>query len=327
MTVADDLRQAWTALRAQPDTGIRLLPLGIATKAGAIAAGVDKIGCPHLLVPVDPGTNVTADCRSKAVTVARRVLVVEGKRRVFVDVACLMPDLADVFERFSAQVCERIEREPSRAPTLPAAVLATWRRLLEGGSGPSQEALVGLFGELLVLEAMVQADPSSRVDHWQVGAQAVHDFVRAGQAVEVKTTTVREGRRVEIHGIDQLAPPEGGSLHLVFLRLQVGDEGRSVGDLVKAVRSATYDQDHLDSTLRTLGWIEDGAAPPRFKVVEQRWYRVDQAFPHLTKDVFVGSEVPEGVMSIRYSIDLSGAVPRPLSDSEQGEVLRMVATS
>jgi hypothetical protein len=305
-----------------------MIPLGVRGRAGALNAGVDGDGRTHLLVPVPPGTKISVDRRSRAVAVDRRELIVDGQRRIFVDVVCLVPELGDVFERFAAEICERVGEQPARAAAIPAAVLAKWRRLLEGApSVMSREQLAGLFGELHVLEEMLVAGHTGRIDHWQTDARSVHDFVRAGTAVEVKTTLVREGRQVEIHGIEQLEAPEAGKLYLVFIRLQANEDGASVGDLVTKVRAQTPDHGHLDKTLQDFGWVEDGIEPPRFSVVEERWYPVGGDFPRLTREGMAGGEVPAGVLRIRYTVDLTGPSPVPLSEPERRVVIEEVAGS
>jgi hypothetical protein len=307
---------------------MQMVPLAVQAVAGALNAGVDNEGRTHLLVPVQPGTKVSVDRRSRAVTVDRRELLVGGQRRIYVDVVCLAPELGDVFERFAAEICERVRDEPTRAAAIPAAVLANWRRLFEGSaSAMSREQLAGLFGELHVLDQMLTSDPAGRVDHWQTTTRAVHDFVRAGTAVEVKTTLLREGRNVEVHGIEQLEAPQGGQLYLAFIRLRTGSDGASVGQLVHKVRAQAADQQHLDAVLQAFGWTEDGSEPPLFSVAEERWFAVAGDFPRLTREGLVHGEVPAGVVGIRYSIDLTGPSPTPLPDTERSALIEEVASA
>ena len=99
--------------------------------------------------------------------------------------------------------------------------------------------LAAVFAELLVLRDVVRVDPISRVDSWVGPHGARHDFRRGQVALEVKTTRAHTSRDVTIHGEDQLEPPDNGTLHLHFVRLEeVPGTGETVQSLVDDLLSA-----------------------------------------------------------------------------------------
>ena len=80
---------------------------------------------------------------------------------------------------------------------------------------------------------VVRTRPPHRVECWVGPTGGRHDFRRGAIAVEVKTTRAHTSRQVTIHGEDQLDAPDGGALHLHFVRLEeVPSGGASVTSLV-----------------------------------------------------------------------------------------------
>lgn len=326
--IGDELAVAWLSLAATTgdDEDLQLVPLSVGTPVGAVCAGRDRVGRAHLLVPAPVGTRVVPDHRSAAVDIRERELILEGRRQVFLDLWCRQSEAEEVFARLALEVCERVAGEPAAALSIPGLVLRSWRRLLAAWTGElNQDRAAGLFGELHVLGSSIRVDPSRRVDHWQRNGQARHDFVRGGVAVEVKSTTAREGRTVEIHGVEQLDPPAGGSLHLAFLRLAVGPEGRTIGEMVASLSACGADGAALSDVLADMGWTGDGPDAPRFAVVEERWYLVDGRFPRLVPSTFAGAALPDGVLRLRYSVDLSGQAPAPVTEGQRLDALRALA--
>lgn len=327
--IREELLAAWMTLAGRADDhDIDLVPLPVAGSTGQLKAGRDRQGNPHILVPAAPGSLVGSDQRSTAVQIARRELLVDGRRQLFLDLFCRSRQLEDVFERLAFEVCERIEKQPTEALAIPGRVLRRWRDLLEGKPRPlGEEAAAGLFGELHVLEECLKFDTARRIDHWQRDPQAVHDFRRGGAAIEVKSTTAREGRFVEIHGITQLEPPTGGVLHLAFLRLTTTGQGSTIADVVDRVAGAGADQAGVEKILEASGWDRWDPSPPRFSVTEERWYRVDRSFPRLTPQSMHDGALPDGVLRLRYSVDLTGPHPVPLSHADRLLALQAMAVA
>ncbi|MFP4512484.1 MAG: PD-(D/E)XK motif protein, partial [Acidimicrobiales bacterium] len=235
--------------------------------------------------------------------------------------------LSEEFRRLTADMAARIEAEPSSANRICHQVLGRWRELLHGrrpALGP--EALTGLFGELHALHQVVERDPARRIELWTGPTGAPHDLTTPSAELEVKATRRREGRFVEIHGLDQLQPPEDGTLHLLYLRVEERDQGRTVSDLVESLRSLGVDSSRLDQLLDQSGWSEDEPDDDRLAIVEERMYLVDDSFPKIVPQSFVGGAPPDGVMQLRYTVDLTGPVPRCLQTRDHEFVLQRLAS-
>ena len=143
------------------------------------------------------------------------------------------------------------------------------------------EELVGLYGELVVLEDLLRVHRAS-VKCWTGPFGGRHDFSGRRFALEVKSTLTRVSKTVHISGIEQLMPPASGSelglMHLVLER--AGAAGRTLGDLLESITALTDDPSRLADALRELGlqsWREArDFKTHRFRVLSRTTYRVDR---------------------------------------------------
>jgi hypothetical protein len=315
----DDVRAAWIALSSEhlDDSGLRVSELETSTADGPLLIGRDRNGTMHLLVPVGRAIAVPTDDRTAHVRIGPAELVVNERPRSFIDVSCNEPRFSDAFQRLAIQVVERIDATPLAALVAPYDVLARWRDFFEPRRRAlTANAIVGLFGELSVLERLVERDPFRRVEHWVGPTGAPHDFQVGTNSFEIKTTGVREGLVVEIHGVEQLEHAPGNDLYLTVLRIDRDEHGRTISDLLDSLESTGANRAHLRDLTRLIGWDEANPSDERFLLAEQRWYRVDEAFPKIVQSSFVGGRLPAGTLRLRYDVDLTGPSPSHLDDAE-----------
>lgn len=104
----------------------------------------------------------------------------------------------------------------------------------------SEEALLGLIGELLTLEQLLTAVATTRpelrsavLDLWRGYQRSSRDFVLGASAIEVKTT-MRPTSEHYIHGLSQIQPSNDDehALYLLSVSLSPADAGFSLPDLV-----------------------------------------------------------------------------------------------
>ncbi len=219
----------------------------------------------------------------------------------------------DVYPMFCA-IADRIQLE-SRSP-LDAldATLAIWSQLLARRKRLSDDQEIGLFGELLLLRALVvSTDESDAVASWRGPLAEEHDFGFGEIDAEIKTTTA-EVRRHWINGLTQLVPTEHRTLWLVSVQITRAGagHGESLPELIDAVRSLLRGDESrrlYDETLSTLRWSDRDR-----DLYPQRWtlrstpraFQVGPAFPTLTSESLVrlgllGSEI----IQVRYEINLT----------------------
>ncbi|GIE82800.1 hypothetical protein Aph02nite_87500 [Actinoplanes philippinensis] len=283
--------------------------LALTTKVGPVLLAVDHLGCRHLLVPMTPDDGGAGDWLSAGVRMTTRVKVAEDRPVRFLDLECRRDDLNGVFTGLVADVCAVVAHRHEISARDLSAMLESWRKLLAGGPQVwTVPRLAGLYGELVVLERLLDRDPTA-IGSWVGPTGAPQDFQSHPHAIEVKSTTAATGRLAHVHGVDQLEPPAAGSLALVWTRFApVAGSGTADGIATIVERClAKGASSSLLSRLDQIGLPSLASQELRdvgFELVERRIYNVDRSFPAITPARFEGGSVPAGVRGIEYVIDL-----------------------
>jgi hypothetical protein len=176
------------------------------------------------------------------------------------------------------------------------------------------------MAELQCLTEMLRHDPLRRLDPWTGPLGHQHDFSAGSFAVEVKATTVREGRIVSISSVDQLDPNPEGTLYLSVHRFErIGaSPGITLPSLIAEVEAMGANQGELFRRLNRVGYsaVHDDLYRERvYRLVERRIYDTSESgFPKITRSSFVSAELPAGTLRLRYSIDLTNEPPSPLAE-------------
>ncbi len=330
----DETAAVWPLLAAQPSVlgDVRVRETGVAIAAGHVLLGLDAEGGRHLLVPLPLGEQLREDRTSQGVRIVERTFL-DGERSLrFADVACRLPHLVELFDVLVDEMLDSLELRPASGHGACRVVLERWRELLErererllGG-----EQLAALLAELWYARKVVEHDPARRLDFWEGPHGGRHDLRRGGTALEVKATLVREGLSVEIHGQEQLEPPEGGQLYLAVMRLErVERDGLSVPVLVRHLLDSGVERHQLIGLLDRVGYrLADSLAYEhlQFRILDHKLYLVDEGFPRIIRSSFVSGNVPPGVLRLRYHVDLAGESPQALpADALDTIVARLAA--
>ncbi len=311
MTVdGDRLEELWRAAAGRSsDSAFRTASIGVETDQGPLLAAVDRADRRCLLLPIAAKHTLKEDLDGRAVTLRRRALEDEQSYRTYACLELVDAGLTDLFTALCIEIIDRVAATPDRSiPTL-RAVLSEWRALLAGArEALTPSALAGLFGELVVLRQLVEIDPGA-VAFWTGPGGSAQDFHRGADAIEVKTTVSPEGRRIRVHGIDQmdLAPP--GRLVLRWFRLRT-DQGISVPELVDDIREKSDDPASFQVRLAAYGYREterEVYARRLFEVAEERAYEVGPGFPRIVPSALVGDGAVAGVGPVEYVVDLDSA--------------------
>lgn len=317
-------RDAWSQIKATgaPTRGeFRVFESNISSNQGVVLFALDSIGRRHLLIPAAQTLRGESDQRSSGVQIVLRDLVDGGIQTTFVDIVCLKPHLDTVFDHLIDEVLDGVRSDPARPLTVARRVLGRWRELLER-SRPgvlSEQELLGLYGELYVLNELCTLTPAA-IRTWRGPAAARHDFQSGSVALETKTTTSRGPAILYIHGVDQLSLPEKGQLYLVVIFAErTPNAGQSVPDLVRSVRALGVDGLELTSKLTSIGYAEEDVeeyTDITFSFRMKSVFEVDDDFPRIIRSSFVSGDLPARVSDVRYAIDVSPPIPASLDGEE-----------
>lgn len=204
----------------------------------------------------------------------------------------------------------QIEGEPLAVAV--ASAIQRHRGMFAGKAGLSLEKEVGLFGELLVLEYLINKIGAGRaVASWQGPLSEEHDFVFGDVHLEIKTTSGDQCRHM-MHGFTQLVPLRGVPLSLISIQLTRSnlEGGRTLSQLVSQIRANSGGhRPKVDEAFEAVGWKDDDAelySTFWTKRSEFRAYDVDDRFPAMTLDRLV-QVIPniKAVSDLSYRVDVT----------------------
>jgi len=207
--------------------------------------------------------------------------------------------------------------------------LQAWRDLLARPAGAplSEKALVGLFGELEVLESLVKL--GGDLSHWTGWKKDHCDFRLPGLVIEVKSTTSANYRRVQIHGLGQLADPEDGSrLVLVLRRLEASPAGRNVPDLIDAILALGVSRKDLLNHLADIDYSEVHRGryePYRFSSKEVALRQVDAEHPRLVPEMLADVDL-SSIDKVDYELNLNGDADADLQENLENLISQVLAS-
>jgi hypothetical protein len=194
--------------------------------------------------------------------------------------------------------------------------LQGWQELLARpvGAPLSETALVGLMGELEVLELVVSA--GGGIEHWTGWIKDHCDFRLPGLTIEVKSTLSASYRRVQVHGLRQLADPEDGSeLVLVLRRFERSADGRSVPDAIDDLVKLGVSRSTLLNSLADVGYSEVHRMDYdslRFVSDEEALRQIDDSHPRLIPEMLAEVDL-SCIDSIDYELNLNGTAEADLN--------------
>jgi hypothetical protein len=198
---------------------------------------------------------------------------------------------------------------------LIAEVAQRWRDLLAVTAidEASLSEILGMFGELLVLDALaVEIAPELALAAWVGVDKARHDFEFARKAFEVKTSRVLNRTVAQIHGLQQLATSPHTDLSLCHIQVEWSPDGSNLGDLVDGIRSKLPETLAADfeKKLSLAKFTEArlaNSASHKFKLVRCALFLVDKDFPKLTRaELGLLGSLDTHLTSLNYGLSLDG---------------------
>ena len=223
-------------------------------------------------------------------------------------------------------IADRIQLDSDAPGTAIDHVLTHYRDLLSSVGKLTDKQAVGLFGELLLLNHLIdRIGAPSAVESWRGPRAEEHDFGLSDFDLEVKST-LSEGRTHPIASITQLDPTPGRDLWLLSVPLTDGGvTGRTLPDLIHLIANQFADRRLLRifrELLDATGWdfSQEHLYTRRFTLRDHvlAW-KVTPTFPAITPATLAATGAPHTrIRNVSYVIDLAGlphgTPPSPLQD-------------
>ncbi len=176
----------------------------------------------------------------------------------------------------------------------------------------SAEAELGLFGELVLIDRMIEIGMPERhvIEYWQGPLDGLQDFMPGSGSIEVKTTLAVGGFPATISSLEQLDDSLRQPLFLAAVRLALGPSGMTLPAKADAIREKLGGNqaalDLFDLRLMQAGLLSPAAEryARHFLHVSTAVMQVGDGFPRLTR-----AHVHPAIRKARYEIDfdLAGA--------------------
>ena len=174
----------------------------------------------------------------------------------------------------------------------------------------SAEKELGLFGELVLLESLIEVGmrPRDVLDAWRGPVDGVQDFVIGDGAIEVKTTLTVGGFPATVSSLEQLDDGLRKPLFVAATRLALHSSGMTLPQMADVIKDRLKGDRELLETF-DVSLMHAGLLASAFSRYTRRFHHTSTAilcvqddFPRLTR-----ANVHEQVRSARYVIDLEQA--------------------
>lgn len=278
----------------------------------------DHVGLIHLMTPLPAGREQFDVPLGRVLRAAWTDTTGTDGTRTWLDVACLDSRLLRTFLSLIGEMLDRSDESGRPCIDELTEVLESWRAALSRARmAMDRNRIVGIFGELTILEKLARRDPQAALATWLGRSGGRHDFARSN-ALEVKTLTGAGSPAVTIHGELQLDPPPGAELHLVVFRIVDSTHGESIEELTS--RIAAHGVPH-EEIIRTLGDDAPGTEDRgrRFEIEETRLHVVEDEFPGIRASHLEPAAL-RGVSGLSYQLALDSC-PGELDPGQLDRVL------
>jgi len=271
-------------------------------------------GISELLIPIDDLVSRTGFSHKMLKFDFSTYQINGGKFEKYLSIAPPTLELSEIFLSFIRFTLDEVASQTSIENAI-AKIIEKYEEWSEFFASSAQgkdstSKIIGLIGELLVLENVVKKFGAGGISSWWGPVRHRHDFEFANSGIEVKTTVNPHSNEVEIHGLKQLSPDSGRSLYLAHLKLNLDPQGLNLSDLINRLLISKVSKFELDEKVRKSGVTEDlieSFTNFKFNGFLSRYFLVDDSFPSITQEnLSIGTL--SRISRVSYKIDLKDLV-------------------
>jgi hypothetical protein len=329
------IEETWTQIRefgSVPDA-ISGRPLSVSgLSENDVLLCITQDGNPGILLRNPGGRSPLPKPGCGRLVVKREQLLREGSQPDdYIRIECLESGLETPFALLVSQVVSHLVLGATPSKACMDAVLE-FRRLLSrnGGLLPSEDEILGLVGELLLLRRLVSASPHLW-QGWNGPLGSARDYSWGVVDIEAKASRMAGESRLTVNGLDQLEPEEDRELLIHHSILTDNPMGTiDVPGLVDEIRGQISDPEGFDTRLASAKYLSEQRdlwLEHRFTLHGSHIYRVSEDFPRIRKSDFPDGTLPAGVSKLRYDVLLANCSDFRLSTSEEESLFTAVAQS
>lgn len=238
----------------------------------------------------------------------------EGEGRTWIALQRLTAGSLVMFTMMAADIVSTLDGIAATSDDLLfvafLARIRAWQNFMQRGKEGvlGFESEVGLYGELVILEALVRAGmpPDLAVKAWVGPCDGIQDFIIGTGAIEVKTTTAAGIFPAWISSLEQLDDSQNSPLFLAAVRICQIDTGASLPEKICEIRHLLQNNSpgvlpEFELRLLQAGYISSlaGRYIRKFEKVAIRIILVDDFVPKL-----VHGTVPSGIIRAKYEINI-----------------------
>jgi hypothetical protein len=203
------------------------------------------------------------------------------------------------------------QRDAGVATGLVLRRLEHWRRFFQKEEGLGRDGYLGLCGELLFLERILdwEIDPSIAVESWMGPLGSNQDFLYGKAAVEVKSTSANAPEFVRVSSTRQL---DDTGLDALFLSHSAFDlrefSGRTLAQIADGIEKRLSTTSPMAAVTLHERLLSAGFSPDlpgkygSYGVVERSTacYEIRSGFPRIQE-----STLPPGISDVEYTLNLA----------------------
>ncbi len=192
------------------------------------------------------------------------------------------------------------------------AVIERWKRMLSMDAQKllPLSALIGLAGELMALHSLELLLPGVALRAWTGPNGSRHDFEFPNRSIEVKTSSVRNSKKVSIHGTKQLIGFENRPLEILFIQIELDPAGVSIVEIVHdLLKLHSINNEDLIAKLVLIGFhLTDSEKYQEFRF---QWtgfsvVPIGGAFPKITQEHLSSIDPLRRIDNVSYDVEISG---------------------
>ena len=192
------------------------------------------------------------------------------------------------------------------------SLLEKWKSMLSLDTEKimSLNSLVGLFGELLLFDYLVNDKKMEVLDNWVGPNGNRHDFEFLNRSIEVKSTTVKNGNDIHISGLNQLEPYPGKSVNILRIKLEIEPNGISLPDLIHKITTTNrINLEKFTEKLAKVGYRTEKEKYYKeicFQPIEFQVIPIDSKFPRVTAKSLLAIDPAARIKDFEYVVNVSG---------------------